>query len=112
MLGEHGCPIVETDVPTAELIKHASNGFLATKISFINAVSQVCERVGADVRVVAEGMGLDERIGPRFLAAGLGYGGSCFPKDVDAFAHLARQVGYDFRLLDEVREINAGQRGW
>jgi UDPglucose 6-dehydrogenase len=110
MLGEHGCPIVETDVPTAELIKHASNGFLATKISFINAVSQVCERVGADVRVVAEGMGLDERIGPRFLAAGLGYGGSCFPKDVDAFAHLARQVGYDFGLLDEVREINAGQR--
>lgn len=109
MVTQDDCPVVETDVPTAELIKHASNGFLATKISFINAVAQVCERVGADVKVVAEGMGLDDRIGPRFLAAGLGYGGSCFPKDVDAFAHLARQVGYDFNLLDEVRTINAGQ---
>jgi UDPglucose 6-dehydrogenase len=105
-----GCPVVETDVPTAELIKHASNAFLATRISFINAVAQVCERVGADVAVVAEGMGHDVRIGNRFLQAGLGYGGSCFPKDVDAFAHLARQVGYDFGLLDEVREINRGQR--
>ncbi len=110
MVGTHGCPVVETDVPTAELIKHASNAFLATRISFINAVAQVCERVGADVAVVAEGMGHDVRIGPRFLQAGLGYGGSCFPKDVDAFAHLSRQVGYDFRLLDEVRGINAGQR--
>ncbi|MEX0592200.1 MAG: nucleotide sugar dehydrogenase, partial [Nitriliruptoraceae bacterium] len=109
MVADHGCPVVETDVPTAELIKHASNAFLATKISFINAVAQVCERVGADVQVVAEGMGHDVRIGNKFLAAGLGYGGSCFPKDVDAFAHLARQVGYDFTLLDQVREINAGQ---
>ena len=108
---EDGCPVVETDVPTAELIKHASNAFLATKISFINAVAQICDRVGADVSVVAEGMGHDERIGPRFLQAGLGYGGSCFPKDVDAFAHLARDVGYDFRFLDEVRDINVGQRG-
>ena len=107
---EDGCPVVETDVPTAELIKHASNAFLATRISFINAVAQVCERVGADVSVVAEGMGHDVRIGHRFLQAGLGYGGSCFPKDVDAFAHLAKQVGYDFALLDEVREINVGQR--
>ncbi|MEX0705585.1 MAG: UDP-glucose/GDP-mannose dehydrogenase family protein [Nitriliruptoraceae bacterium] len=106
----HGCPVVETDVPTAELIKHASNAFLATRISFINAVSQVCERVGADVSVVAEGMGHDVRIGHRFLQAGLGYGGSCFPKDVDAFAHLAKQVGYPFELLDQVREINASQR--
>jgi UDPglucose 6-dehydrogenase len=104
------CPVVETDVPTAELIKHASNAFLATRISFINAVSQVCERVGADVAVVAEGMGHDVRIGHRFLQAGLGYGGSCFPKDVDAFAHLSKQVGYEFRLLDEVRDINQGQR--
>ena len=103
-------PVVETDVPTAELIKHASNAFLATRLSFINAVAQICERVGADVEVVAEGMGYDARIGHSFLKAGLGYGGSCFPKDVDAFAHLARQVGYDFRLLDEVRAINAGQR--
>jgi UDPglucose 6-dehydrogenase len=107
---EDGCPVVETDVPTAELIKHASNAFLATRISFINAVAQVCERVGADVATVAEGMGHDVRIGHRFLQAGLGYGGSCFPKDVDAFAHLARQVGYDFRLLEEVRAINVGQR--
>lgn len=107
---EDGCPVVETDVPTAELIKHASNAFLATKISFINAVSQICERVGADVHQVAEGMGLDQRIGSQFLRAGLGYGGSCFPKDVDAFIHLAGQVGYDFRLLEEVRRINVRQR--
>jgi UDPglucose 6-dehydrogenase len=110
LIAEDGCPVVETDVPTAELIKHASNAFLATRISFINAVSQICDRVGADVAVVAEGMGHDVRIGSRFLQAGLGYGGSCFPKDVDAFAHLARQVGYDFALLDEVRAINVGQR--
>ncbi len=110
LVAEDELPVVETDVPTAELIKHASNAFLATRISFINAVSQICDRVGADVRVVAEGMGHDVRIGHRFLQAGLGYGGSCFPKDVDAFAHLASQVGYDFGLLDEVREINVGQR--
>ena len=107
---EDACPIVETDVATAELIKHASNAFLATRISFINAVSQICERVGADVAVVAEGMGHDVRIGRHFLQAGLGYGGSCFPKDVDAFAHLASQVGYDFPLLGEVRRINEEQR--
>jgi UDPglucose 6-dehydrogenase len=110
MLSSHPCPVVETDVATAELIKHASNAFLATRISFINAVAQVCERVGADVTVVAEGMGHDARIGRRFLSAGLGYGGSCFPKDVDAFAHLAREVGYDFALLDAVRRINVEQR--
>ena len=110
LVEQDACPVVETDVPTAELIKHASNAFLATRISFINAVAQVCERVGADVSVVAEGMGHDIRIGHRFLQAGLGYGGSCFPKHVDAFAHLAREQGYDFRLLDEVREINVGQR--
>jgi UDPglucose 6-dehydrogenase len=110
LVAEDGCPVVETDVPTAELIKHASNAYLATRISFINAVAQVCERVGADVSLVAAGMGHDVRIGHRFLQAGLGYGGSCFPKDVDAFAHLSRQVGYDFRLLDEVRRINEEQR--
>lgn len=110
LVAEDGCPVIETDVPTAELIKHASNAFLATRLSFINAVAQVCDRVGADVAVVAEGMGHDTRIGHDYLRAGLGYGGSCFPKDVDAFAHLARQVGYDFGLLDEVRAINAGQR--
>jgi UDPglucose 6-dehydrogenase len=107
---EDGCPLVETDVPTAELIKHASNGFLATKISFINAVADVCDAVGADVELVARGMGLDDRIGDKFLQAGLGYGGSCFPKDVDAFIHLARQVGRDFRLLEEVRDINVSRR--
>ena len=110
MVERVGCPVVETDVPTAELIKHASNAFLATRLSFINAVANVCDRVGADVEVVAEGMGYDARIGPAFLRAGLGYGGSCFPKDVDAFAHLSRQVGYEFGLLEEVRAINAGQR--
>ncbi len=110
LVQEDATPVVETDVPTAELIKHASNAFLATRVSFINAVAQVCERVGADVEVVAEGMGYDERIGHRFLSAGLGYGGSCFPKDVDAFLHLSKQVGYDFPLLEEVRRINEGQR--
>jgi UDPglucose 6-dehydrogenase len=110
LLAEHDCPLVETDLATAELIKHASNAFLATKISFINAVAQICDRVGADVELVADGMGLDHRIGRGFLHAGLGYGGSCFPKDVDAFLHLARSVGYDFRLLDEVRRVNEHQR--
>ena len=104
------CPVVETNVATSEVIKHASNAFLATRISFINAVAAICEQVGADVDVVADGMGHDARIGRSFLSAGLGYGGSCFPKDVDAFAHLARQVGVPFRLLDEVRAINVGQR--
>jgi UDPglucose 6-dehydrogenase len=110
VLEEDGCPLVEVDVPTAELIKHASNAFLATKISFINAVARICDRVGGDVNDVALGMGLDKRIGPRFLQAGLGYGGSCFPKDIDAFIHLADQVGYDFALLREVREVNRQQR--
>ena len=107
---QDGCPVVETDVASAELIKHASNAFLATRISFMNAVARVCERVGADVEEIARGMGLDARIGPAFLRAGIGYGGSCFPKDVDAFAHLARQVGYRFELLDAVRAINEEQR--
>ncbi len=110
VLDEVGCPFIETDRATAELIKHASNAFLATKISFINAVAQISARVGADVKVVADGMGHDQRIGRQFLHAGLGYGGSCFPKDVDAFAHLARSVGYEFTLLEETRRINHEQR--
>ena len=103
-------PIVVTDIKSAELIKHASNSFLATKISFINAVSQICERVGADVVKVSEGMGLDKRIGRAFLDAGVGYGGSCFPKDIDAFVHLSEKSGYDFSLLKAVRAINEDQK--
>ncbi len=102
--------MIVTDMNSAEMIKHASNSFLATKISFINAVSQICDRVGADVVQVAEGMGFDKRIGRDFLSAGIGYGGSCFPKDVDAFIHLSGQVGYDFALLREVRNINEKQK--
>jgi UDPglucose 6-dehydrogenase len=104
------CPVLVTDLATAELIKHASNAFLATKISFINAVAAVCERVGADVRQVADGMGYDRRIGRAFLDAGVGYGGSCFPKDVAAFIQIAREAGYEFRLLEEVARVNEGQR--
>ena len=102
--------LLVTSVRSAELIKHASNAFLALKISFINAVSTVCEGVGADVRQVAEGMGADSRIGPRFLTPGIGYGGSCFPKDVLAFRSVARSVGYDFHLLTEVMAINESQK--
>ena len=112
VVAEDGCPVVETDVPTAELIKHASNAFLATKISFINQVAKICERVGADVATVAEGMGHDARIGQQFLRAGIGYGGSCFPKDVDAFIHLAREVGEDFKILEEVRAVNVDMRAF
>ena len=102
--------LIVTDMNSAELIKHASNSFLATKISFINAISQVCHRVGADVMKVAEGMGYDKRIGKEFLCAGVGYGGSCFPKDVDAFIRLSENSGYDFALLKEVRNINEAQK--
>jgi UDPglucose 6-dehydrogenase len=101
-----GSPLVETDVATAELIKHASNAFLATKISFINSVAEVCERTGADVEAVATAMGLDPRIGPRFLAAGLGYGGACLPKDTVAFHHTALSAGVDFGILAEVHRTN------
>jgi len=104
------CEWLATDRATAELIKHASNAFLATKISFINAVARVCERSGADVQVVARGMGLDPRIGPAFLRAGPGFGGSCFPKDVAAFAHRSRELGVDFGLLNEVARINVEAR--
>ncbi|MDP1853022.1 MAG: UDP-glucose/GDP-mannose dehydrogenase family protein [Candidatus Omnitrophota bacterium] len=102
-------PLVVTDIKSAELIKHASNSFLATKISFINAVSRLCEKVGADTTKVAEGMGLDRRIGRSFLDAGIGYGGSCFPKDVSAFIKIAEKNGYDFSLLRETERINAEQ---
>ena len=103
-------PIIVTSTKSAELIKHASNAFLAMKISFINAVASVCESVGADVSQVVHGVGTDSRIGSRFLNPGIGYGGSCFPKDVMAFRSVARESGYDFRLLDEVMRINEDQR--
>lgn len=103
-------PIISTSTKSAELIKHASNAFLAMKISFINAVATVCESVGADVNQVVHGVGTDSRIGGRFLNPGIGYGGSCFPKDVMAFRSVARDSGYDFRLLDEVMRINEDQR--
>ncbi len=103
-------PLIVTSTKSAELIKHASNAFLAMKISFINAVASVCESVGANVSQVVHGVGTDSRIGSRFLNPGIGYGGSCFPKDVMAFRAVAREGGYDFRLLDEVMRINEDQR--
>lgn len=101
--------LVVTNRNSAEVIKHASNSFLATKISFVNALSCLCERVGADVEQVAEGMGLDTRIGAAFLHAGVGFGGFCFPKDLQAFIHIAEKNGYDFRLLREVERVNQDQ---
>ncbi|HZU23394.1 MAG TPA: nucleotide sugar dehydrogenase, partial [Terriglobales bacterium] len=103
-------PLLVTNSKSAELIKHASNAFLAMKISFINAVANLCEAVGADVSEVKQGMGLDSRIGTRFLEPGLGYGGSCFPKDLMAFRAVAQERGYDFSLLTEVMKINEEQR--
>jgi UDPglucose 6-dehydrogenase len=99
-------PMIITDVPSAEMIKYASNAFLATKISFINAIANICEQAGADVTHVMKGMGLDPRIGAAFLSAGLGYGGSCFPKDTDSLIHTAASLGYDFALLRAVAEVN------
>jgi UDPglucose 6-dehydrogenase len=103
-------PILRTDVSSAEMIKYASNAFLATKISFINEIANVCEETGADVEVVAEGMGLDTRIGPRFLRPGVGYGGSCFPKDIAALKQVAGNSGYHFQLLNAVIEVNELQK--
>ncbi len=100
------CPIIYTDPATSELIKHASNSFLAMKISFINMVADLCEKVGADVKLVADGMGYDKRIGRHFLNAGIGYGGSCFPKDVKAFIRMAEDYGLNFGILREVERIN------
>jgi UDPglucose 6-dehydrogenase len=102
-------PIIVTDINSAELIKHAANSFLALKISYINAISVICEASGANVQEVANGMGMDARIGRRFLDAGLGFGGSCFPKDLSAFIKISEHLGYDFRLLKEVQRINADQ---
>jgi UDPglucose 6-dehydrogenase len=103
-------PVVRTDIASAEMVKLASNAFLATKISFINEIANVCEETGADVVEVARGMGLDERIGPKFLQAGIGFGGSCFPKDVDALKQLAGNSGYHFQLLTAVIEVNELQK--
>jgi UDPglucose 6-dehydrogenase len=105
-----GAPIVRTDVSSAEMVKLASNAFLATKISFINEIANVCEELGADVSDVAQGMGLDDRIGSRFLQAGIGYGGSCFTKDVSALKMLAANSGYHFQLLNSVIEVNELQK--
>ena len=103
-------PLLQTSTKSAEIIKHASNAFLALKISFINAVSNLCEATDANIEQVARGIGLDSRIGPRFLRPGIGYGGSCFPKDVAAFRSVAEQIGIDFSLLTEVEKINAQQK--
>lgn len=103
---DNGALLIETDIATAELAKHACNAFLATKVSFVNALARMCERAGADVVKVAEVMGADSRIGPEFLQAGIGYGGYCFPKDLQAFERLASQLGYEFGLLREVARIN------
>src|SRR5216117_4487631 len=102
-------PMIIVDVPSAEMIKYASNAFLSTKISFMNAIANVCELAGADVTQVMKGMGLDARIGPAFLQAGLGYGGSCFPKDTDSLIHTAAALGYKFDLLRAVVDVNAGR---
>jgi nucleotide sugar dehydrogenase len=102
--------IFKTDLESAEMIKYAANTFLATKISFINAIANICEKVGADVEDVAKGMGMDSRIGEKFLQAGIGYGGSCFPKDTYALAHIADKSGYDFELLKSVIKTNQRQR--
>jgi UDPglucose 6-dehydrogenase len=105
-----GAPVVRTDVASAEMVKLASNAFLATRISFINEIANICEVTGADVAEVARGMGLDHRIGPHFLSAGIGYGGSCFPKDVSALKQLAGNSGYQFQLLTAVVEVNELQK--
>jgi UDPglucose 6-dehydrogenase len=105
----YGAPVIVTDINSAELIKHAANSFLALKISYINAVSVICEASGANVLEVANGIGMDSRIGRRFLDASLGFGGSCFPKDLSAFVKIAEELGYDFALLREVQRINAQQ---
>ena len=104
------CPVLITDLYTAEMIKYASNAFLATKISFINEIARICEKLDADVSVVSEGMGMDSRIGSAFLDAGIGFGGSCFPKDVKALARMAQEMGYHPELLHTVMDINQDMR--
>jgi UDPglucose 6-dehydrogenase len=108
--GEATGELVRTDIASAEMVKLAANAFLATKISFINEIANVCEETGADVIEVAKGMGLDDRIGPKFLQAGVGFGGSCFPKDVNALKQLAGNSGYHFQLLNAVIEVNELQK--
>lgn len=103
-------PIVKTDIPSAMLTKYAANAFLAMKISFINAMANICEKTGGNIEKIAEGLGYDRRIGNLFLKAGIGYGGSCFPKDTKALYHMAKELGYDFGLMKEVIEINKNQR--
>ncbi len=103
-------PILVTDIESAELIKHASNSFLAMKISYINAISIICDKVGANIKKVAEGIGLDRRIGKEFLNAGVGFGGYCFPKDLKAFYKICEKLGFDFKLLKEVEKINIMMR--
>lgn len=105
-----GIPIFKTDIRSAEMIKYASNAFLATKISFINEIANICEKVGADVESVALGMGMDKRIGSMFLRAGIGYGGSCFPKDTKALAKIAANIDHDFELLKAVIKVNSKQQ--
>ena len=105
-LTSKGIPLIETNIATAELAKHACNAFLSLKISYVNAIARMCEKAGADVTQVAQVMGTDSRIGPQFLNAGIGYGGFCFPKDIDAFERLAHSLGYAFPLLREVARIN------
>src|SRR5437867_7739212 len=104
-------PMIITDVPSAEMIKYASNAFLATKISFVNVIANICELAGADITQVVKGMGLDPRIGPAFLQAGLGYGGSCFPKDTDSLVATAATLGYDFAMLRAVVDVNRERAG-
>src|SRR5690606_3400532 len=101
-----GNPVIVMDEPSAELTKYAANAFLATKITFMNEIANLCERLGADVDLVRKGVGTDSRIGKRFLFAGIGYGGSCFPKDVQALSQSAQQVKYDFKILDAVMAVN------
>ncbi|UYO35382.1 UDP-glucose/GDP-mannose dehydrogenase family protein [Bacillus zhangzhouensis] len=110
MYADFHLPLVKTDRKSAEMIKYASNAFLATKISFMNEIASICEKTGADVEWVAQGMGLDQRIGSSFLRAGIGYGGSCFPKDTNALVQIAGHVSHDFELLKAVIKVNNGQR--
>lgn len=110
IVSKSGCEYLEMNIASAELTKHASNSFLAMKISFINAVSRICELTGADITQVAHGMGLDKRIGASFLSAGVGYGGSCFPKDVDAFIRMGDELGYSLDIMKDVQKINQSQR--
>ena len=105
-----GKPVLFTDVKSAEMIKYASNAMLATRISFMNEIARICERAGADVKIVAQGIGLDSRIGSRFLQAGVGYGGSCFPKDVKGLIHTGEEYGVNFKLLKAVEEVNEEQK--